>query len=1300
MKFKNASFALFLLPLFVVFVGISPLQAQSNSRFAAPNSRTIAWGQPETTNYTETEKRTFLTFEGANYDPQTNFLPLYHERIRVPVGTTDANVNLLNPVFENLDRTSLQVLGFSAGALETAITPIVSISYERRVPYAEINFIPLRRNPSTGLVERLVRFDVQLTPTNNPNRNAPVSPAFANGSVLATGTWFRVGTTRTGVHKMDRAFFENLGVDVASVDPRNIRIYANGRGMLSFNNNLAHADDLLEHAIYVQGENDGVFDESDYVLFYALSPHVWKYNTTTNRFYHQVHQYSDTAFYFINIDLGAGKRVALQATSSQTPTHSVVSFDDFQYHESDNTNLIKSGREWYGEEFNIIAQYSFGFSFPNIDLSTNAWVKVDMISRYEAQHTYSVTAQAASGTVTVPFSQVNSYYSPYAAPANTQLTFAPTGSVISVNVSRNQSGAIGWLNYIEVNVRRQLRMVAGQLLFRDEQSAGTGNVAAFTLTAAGSGTIVWDVTDLANVAQQNVTSSNGNYLWTLATDSMREFVAFDGTLFYTPSAKGSVANQNLHGLNPVDYIIVAHPLFLQEASELAQIHADINGLSSVIVTPQQIYNEFSSGMQDVTAIRDFVRMLYFKTNDPDSMPRYLLLFGDGSYDNKSRLSGNSNYIPTFQNYNSLGPTESYVSDEFYGLLDDVGTWDGGSDVGYVDVGIGRFPTRTREEAGAIINKIRRYTQRTAPVLDPSSCSADQCANGGEWRNWLSFIGDDEDADIHMDQSDDLATYVDTAYDNYNIDKIFFDAYQQEQTPGGERYPGVTEAIDRRIAKGCLIMNYTGHGGEVGLAHERVIDVPQINGWTNLCNLPLFVTATCEFSRFDDPGRTSAGEYVLLNANGGGIGLFTTVRLVYSTPNFILNTNFYKCAFKPINGEMPAVGDIYRITKNTSGNSTNNRNFTLLGDPALKLNYPQNEVITTHINNVPLTQTSSDTLRALNVITVSGYVADTAGNIMSGFNGVVYPTVFDKPTTIVTLANDPPNLPFTYQLQKSILYRGKVTAVNGQFTFSFVVPRDIAFQYGPGRISYYADNGITDAHGNYEKLVVGGTSTNAPVDVTGPQVKLYMNDSNFVSGGITDESPKLYAVIVDSNGVNTVGNGIGHDIVAILDEETDNAIVLNDYYQADLNSYKSGKIIYPFDKLAPGTHTLSLKVWDVYNNSSKTTTEFVVSESANLALEHVLNYPNPFTTKTSFFFEHNQQCEEYDTQIQIFTTSGKLVKTINQRVHTAGYRSDPIEWDGKDDYGDNIGRGVYVYRVFVRSTDGKTAERYEKLVILN
>lgn len=1298
-----------LLSLTAITLALTGLFGQKARPLIDLDHRELNWSAPMVTQFSPIEQRSFLWFDGASYDAGRDFLPLFSENRALVANATSASVQITDPVYQPLDAASVSVLGASVSYLGTSAEVKSSVLISRKMPFAQITILPLRKNPVTGVPEKLVSFSLHVTGIVSQQRLAPAT-AYASSSVLSTGTWYRIGVTNTGIQKLDYNFFSSMGIDMSTLDPRNIRLYGNGHGQLPFSNSGQHADDLQEYAIIVQGENDGVFDQGDFVAFYGTSQNTWyipnqpnPWEDTLNahaHFHHHVNNYSDTTYYFICPDKGPGKRIGTQASSSLTPTNTVTSFDDFQFHENDASNLIKSGREWYGEEFDIINSYSFGFNFPNIDMSSLACVEVNLVSHCDVSNNYLVNAQNNSGTITVNGTIPGCYYCPVANASGTEICFNPTGPVITVSITRQNSTAQGWLNWIRVNARRQLKMSGTQMGFRDSKSVGAGNVAQYSLSGYTSSLAVWDVTDLANVASQNFTVNAGDLQWTLPADSLREFIAYDGTQYFSPTYFGQVENQNLHALQPADFIIVSHPDFLAQANELAQLHEQRDNLNYIIVTPQQIYNEFSSGAQDVTAIRDFVRMLYMRAATQADIPRYLLLFGDGSYDNKHRLPSNSNYIPTFQNLNSVGPTESYVSDEYYGLLDDAGGWDDSSDIGAVDIGVGRFPVRTADEAQQMVDKITHYMTRQQPVVNVSPCVTDQCSRGGEWRNWLCFIGDDEDSDIHMSQSDQLATYVDTFYDDFNIDKIFFDAYPQQQTPGGERYPDVTDAINKRVDRGCLIMNYTGHGGEVGLAHERVVEVSQINAWTNICNLPLFVTATCEFSRFDDPSRTSAGEYVFLNPGGGGIGLFTTVRLVYSTPNFNLNQKFYQCAFEPINGEMPRIGDLYRITKITSGNNTNNRNFTLLGDPALRLNYPVNNVVTSEVNNVAVTSTSSDTLRALSQVTIKGYVADTAGNIMTGFNGILYPTVFDKYKTITTLANDPPNPPFTFKLQKSVLYHGKVSVVNGNFQFSFVVPKDISYQYGVGRISYYAEDGQTDASGSYEKIIVGGSNTNAPADVTGPQVQLFLNDSNFVSGGITNDSPHLYAVVRDSNGVNTVGNGIGHDIVAILDEASDNAIVLNEYYQADLNSYQSGKIIYPFENLSEGTHTLSLKVWDVYNNSTTVKTEFVVTKSAGLVLDHVLNYPNPFTTNTSFFIEFNQCCTQYDIMIQVFTVSGKLVKTINEHVNSEGYRSEPIEWDGRDDYGDLIGRGVYVYRAVARADDGKTAEKYEKLVILN
>ncbi len=1293
--------------LFITLLAITPVLAAFSQKFtpSAPfrgpdlNRRDLRWTAPIATQFSATEVRSFLWFEGASYDAGRGFLPLFNERCQLPPGQNAATAQILSPVYQPLDAASIAVIGDAVSFIGAEAEVTVKVSTHRRQPFANVTILPIRRNPSSGALEKLVSFTISIQGMNNGRQAAAPVTTFVNTSVLATGTWHRIGVTATGVHKLDYNFFSNMGFDMASLDPRNIRIYANGHGQLPYSNSGQHADDLVEYAIQVQGEADGTFNASDYALFYGTAPNTWKYDSIDKHYHHNVHNYSDTTYYFLNTDLGPGKRIALQSSTGLPPNRIVTAFDDYQYHESDNENMIKSGREWYGEKFDILNSYSFGFNFPNIDPSSQACVEVSLISRYDSNNSYLVTAQNSSCTATVSNTSSSCYYCPYANPGSTQCCFTPTGPVVTVTITKQTAGAVGWLNWVRVNARRQLKMTGSQMNFRDSRSVGMGNVAQYILDGYSPSLVVWDVTSLSNVRLQSVTPQATNLVWTLPASSLREFVAFNGSQFFTPVNHGPVANQDLHALQPADYIIITHPDFMAQANELAQLHATNDNLSYIIVTPQQIYNEFSSGAQDITAIRDFLRMLYFRAPTQDELPRYLLLFGDGSYDHKRRLAGNTNYIPTFQNLNSVGPTESYVSDEYYGLLDDSGEWDNSGDNGDVDLGIGRLPVRSADEAQAMVNKVRSYMTRRPPVVNVSACANDACSKGGEWRNWITFIGDDEDSDIHMSQSDQLATYVDTLYDNYNIDKIYLDAYQQEQTPGGERYPAVNDAIDKRVDKGSLIMNYTGHGGEVGLAHERILEIAQVNSWTNLCNMPLFVTATCEFSRFDDPSRTSAGELILLNQNGGGIGLLTTVRLVYSTPNFNLNRKFYECAFDPVNGEMPRIGDLYMITKVTSGNNTNNRNFTLLGDPAVRLNYPVNNVVTTHIDGQPV-NSQSDTLRALSRVTVKGFIQDTTGSMMTGFNGVLYPTVFDKPKSITTLGNDPPNQPFTFGLQKSVLYHGKVSVINGEFEFSFVVPKDISYQYGIGRISYYADDGQTDASGNYEKIIIGGSNPSAPVDVTGPEVRLFLNDSNFVSGGITNSEPRLFAIIRDTNGVNTVGNGIGHDVVAILDEETDNAIVLNDYYQADMNSYQSGKIIYPFSELAEGHHTLTLKVWDVYNNSTTVKTEFTVTNPDGLTLDHVMNYPNPFTTHTSFFMEYNQCCTEYDVMIQVFTVSGKLVKTINQHVNSEGYRSEPIEWDGRDDYGDRIGRGVYVYRAFVRSVDGATAEKYEKLVILN
>ncbi|MBL4593906.1 MAG: type IX secretion system sortase PorU, partial [Flavobacteriales bacterium] len=957
----------------------------------------------------------------------------------------------------------------------------------------------------------------------------------------------------------------------------------------------------------------------------------------------------------------------------------VNSFNDYAYYEKDLLNLIKSGDKWFGEVFDIKTDYDFIFNFPNLDLGTPVTISFSGAARASIGSVF--TLSVGSSSLNVPIGSVNtsSYSARYAQLGGGIVSVTPTNDLINVNINYNKptSDAIGWLDGLELNVRRNLAMSGDQLFFRDIQSVGVGNVSTFTLNGAASVSKVWEITDPLNIKEQQYTLTGNTLTYSLSTSLVRNFVALTTNYESQILALGIVENQNLHSITQADMIIVSHPNFLSQASQISDHHGE-EGLSVVIVTPQQIYNEFSSGSQDIVAIRDFVRMLYERAAVPADIPKYLLLFGDGSFDNKNRVTGNTNFIPTYQSPNSIDVIGSLVADDYYGLLDTAeGTWLGTE---YVDIAIGRLPVKSQEEANNVVHKILNYNI-------PNSMN--------DWRNRTVFIGDDEDNNTHMIQSNSLAAMVETANKPFNVDKIFLDAFTQESTPGGSRYPEVNKKINEAVEKGSLIINYTGHGGETGWAHERVLTIPDINSWTNTSGYPLFVTATCEFSRFDDPHRTTAGELVLVNASGG-IGLLTTVRLVFSAPNFALNTSFYNDVFTKNNNEYTTLGDIFMKVKNANAANSNNRNFTLLGDPALKLAYPKHDVLTTKFNGANVS--STDTIKALSKVTIEGEVQDALGNKLTNYNGVIYPIVFDKEKQIVTLGNDG-GAPFTFNLQTSKLFKGKVSVVNGDFSYTFVVPKDISYNFGQGKLSYYAENQVEDANGYYTDFYIGGTADNYEADNTGPELELFMNDENFVFGGITDENPILLANISDIHGINMVGNGIGHDIIAILDDKTEESFILNDFYEADLNSYQNGKIYFPFEDLSEGRHKLTLKVWDVYNNSSEATIEFVVVKSKDITIERVYNYPNPFTTYTEFWFEHNQPGKQLFAQVQIFTVSGKLVKTLEKHVLNEGFRSTSITWDGLDQYGDRIGRGVYVYRLKVRTENYSVAEKYEKLVIL-
>lgn len=1270
------------LKVILLFVLLTPLVLMSKTILIDGK---IEWADSLVVKKIDLTQKKLMSFDGVQYNSRKNYLGFYSEIISLKNETIN-RVILVDAQY--VDVASADFVGVSG---IDYIKEGIDLSYinltQKKQNYGEVRFVPVIYNSSSNRYQKLVSYKIRIEtkPGKIPVLN---DKTFSTNSVLSSGDWYKIGVLKDGVFKISYQFLKGLGLDVDNLNPNDFKLYGNGGKMLPTLNSNLRPDDLIQNAVHVEGAADGVFNSGDYVLFYGQSPNLWEYDGV-GKFKHEMNKFSDTTYYFLTFgNTGESvKRVSSQV--SQASSNQIVNtFNAHEYYERDLVNIIKSGDKWFGEVFDVKTTYDFTFSFPNADLAYPLQIDYSVVGRSESSNAFTLSTLGVSNVVSMNSVNVNLHATTYARMGYGSLTATLSSDLVNVDVSYNKpsSVSVGWLDKIELNARRKLVMHGEQLFYRDINSVGLGNVSEFRLTGVSGGVNkIWDITDPFNVKEQQNSFAGNTFSYSLSTSSLREFVAFNSNYDTQIFAKGKVVNQNLHAITQADMIIVSHPNFLDQAALVSDFHIDNDGLNVVIVTPEQIYNEFSSGSQDIVAIRDFVRMLYEKAIAANDLPKYLLIFGDGSYDNKNRVVGNTNFVPTYQSPESMEVIGSLVSDDYYGLLDATeGTWD---NTELVDIAIGRLPVKTQNEANNVVNKILNYNTSSSMK---------------EWRNNFVFVGDDEDDGmslIHMSQANQLATMVDTAYKDYNVNKIFFDAFTQESTPGGSRYPEVNKAINTAVESGSLVINYTGHGGEVGWAHERVLTIQDVNSWSNtsVSGYPLFVTATCEFSRFDDPARTTAGELVLLNS-GGGIGLLTTVRVVYSNPNFTLNQTFYDEVFTPVNGELLTMGELFMSVKNNPSNISdrNNRNFTLLGDPALRLAYPIHDVRTTKINgtNVSL----ADTIKSLAKVTIVGEIQDQNGNKLTGFNGIISPIVFDKTKQINTLNNDGRGV-FSFNLQTSKLFKGKVSVVNGDFSYTFVVPKDISYNFGQGKLSYYAENQSEDANGFYTDFYIGGTADDYEADDIGPEIDLFMNDENFVFGGMTDDSPILLANISDLHGINMVGSGIGHDIVAVLDGNTDESFVLNDFYEADLNSYQTGKIAFPLSDLKEGRHKLAMKVWDVYNNSSEATIEFVVIDSRDIKLERVYNYPNPFTTYTEFWFEHNQPGKQLYAQVQIFTVSGKLVKTLEQHILNEGFRSTSISWNGLDQYGDRIGRGVYIYRLKVRTENFSVAEKYQKLVIL-
>jgi len=1121
---------------------------------------------------------------------------------------------------------------------------------------------------------------------------APAQRIYKASSVLASGTWYKLAVKEAGVYKIDLTLLAGLGINTSNLSSGSIRLFGNSGGMLPEANDIPRPDDLQEDAITVVDGGDGVLNGTDYVLFYSNGPDAWLKDSLNRRFSHKKNLYSDSAFYYLSISPN-GKRIST-VQNNLPPNITVTSFNDHFFHELDTVNFLASGKEWFGEEFSNTPGHSltrnFSVNLPNLQASSPVTIVTDCLGRsvsVGSRFDVSVNNQLAQQIIIPPVS--TGQYDPVAQETQSIGNTNTTQPNLSVgyNYVPGSFNSQGWLNWFEIFSRRDLSMNGlDQVLFRDWNSVGN-NIGQFIITGANSTTRVWDVTDPITPVEMQTTLQGSSCEFISSCSALREYVAFNSSNLLRPIPLGRIAGQDLHSLPAADLIIVTSTALLTQAQRLGELHSKKNNLRYVVATTDQVYNEFSSGIADPSAIRDFVKMFYDRSaNNTPNRPKYLLLLGDASFDYKNRIHNNTNVVPAYENNNSLSPLDSYTSDDFFGFLDDNEDINSSILINQLDIGIGRVPAKNIDEAKNYVDKLENYYSRES---------------FGPWRNNQLFIADDEDFNLHLQDAEVLTATSQTVAPVFNITKVYLDAFKQESGAGGSRYPQANQIVNNQVYNGTLIWNYSGHGGSNRLAEENIIDQDIVNNWNNPTKLPLFITATCDFAPYDNPSINSLEENILLRPRTGGIALLTTTRVVFSFSNRIINNNYLKFALEQdSSGFHKSLGESLRVAKNytyqTSGDIVNNRKFTLLGDPALTLAYPIQKVQATRINNIPTSQV--DTIRPAEKVIMEGEVTDVHGNVLTDFDGTVYPTVFDKMQTINTLGNDPTSQVVGFQMQNKILYKGKASVIDGKFSFTFKVPKDINFQYGNGKLSLYADNGNKDAQGFFTNFIIGGTSNDIANDHDGPVIKAYLNDEKFVNGSVTNENPILILKLSDSSGINTAGTGIGHDLIATLDNDNRQYFVLNDFYEADLDNYQQGAVHFQLPPLSAGSHSLKIKAWDVLNNSSEYVLEFTVAKDEELVLTHVLNYPNPFTTRTQFWFEHNRPGQNLQVKVQIFTVSGKVVKTIKQTINDAGNRSSEVEWDGRDEHGDKLGRGVYLYRLTVITPEGKKRERIEKLVV--
>ena len=1104
-------------------------------------------------------------------------------------------------------------------------------------------------------------------------------------SVLSEHTWHRLSVTQEGVYRLDYGTLQAMGIDMDQLNPDQIRVFGNPSGKLPEKNSEIRPDDLTEMAIVVEGAEDGSFDEGDKVLFYGQEPTRWKLVDQNGKTYQRERNYySDTTFYYLCVDSGVdGLRVGEKSSLPVEDATTVISeFPDWVWHEEELFSPYFIGQNWFGEVISGDETLSIPFVFPNLVKEKNLRVVGTVYGRVSSgtmSYNIWVDDNHVVDNKTIDYYKQHKYANP--SVFEKQIVLDGDTALFEMSFVPNPKASL-YLDYVEIYGWRHLKCVGGVFPFRLMPSQFGNDKTAVWVQNTNADYRLWEVTDPMSPVMQTGVLSGGNMVFATNEKTEKRYVMFKSSAAMDVISWKAIPNQNLHGIALADNLILTSPIFLEQAQELADYHTELDGLTSVVVDVNEIYNEFSTGTPDPTGIRDFVRMVYRRSS---GRLKYLTLFGRASADFRNIMGYGQNFVPCYETFADPHHELSFCADDYYALMDNN---EGSNCEGKVDIGVGRISVSTVEEAETVLRKIRHFN--------------DLIASHGEWKNDVIFCADDETLS-YVENTETLYRMLDTICPSLTAKKVYCGAYPVVNTSNGVEIPGANRDLMDAFDKGALAMLYTGHGGVRGLTGDNVFTNADIAALNNYDKMPFVYTATCEFTKYDNPLLVSSGELMMLNPNGGCVALFTACRPTYGNHNILHSKALVKVLTQRDEDGLPLrFGDIVRMTKcnpdNYSSNPMVNLNirFVFMGDPVLRFPLPHEEVEVRTINGAAIGSSDDLQLHAMSMVTVEGVVKKIDGTVDNGFNGTLWARFFDKKAKVKVKFNSAS--PRYVYYHKDVLYRGKVSVNNGRFSLSFQVPKDIDQEGGVPRFTFYAYDSINnvDAMGKYDNLSLGGVDPSAVADDEGPMIHFYWNSPEFVDGQSVERQGVLCADLYDAQGIYHYGYSLGRDIVLNSNLMGYNSMVLNDNFEPALNDYRRGRVTLPISDLMPGTYDFNLKVWDTQDNASEASLWFVVDE--DLFLSQVHNYPNPFSEETYITMTHVGEDGNFDVDIEIFDIMGRQVAHVNRKVSATNGVIEPLRWGGYDQYGQALRSGVYLYRLTLTDEDGYFRTVNQKMII--